>query len=62
MKHYVETYKTVGGFRWKVYHYGETGDREVVVMRSDTIFTSEAKANAAALEWMRANKVDHESF
>ncbi len=53
MKYFYETYKTPGGWRWKVYHYDATGQQEIVTARSDTkSYVTEEQAADACAQWL----------
>lgn len=58
-KYYYESFATQGGFAWKVYHYDESGNKEIVD-RVERGFQSQEKALDAAGEFMEEQNIDGE--
>lgn len=46
-----------GDFVGVVYHYDETGNREIIVHKTEVEVT-EGDAEDAVVDWMEANKID----
>ena len=59
MQHY---YTSVGSgpFWGKVYTYDPTGNKEIVVWKSDEEYKTEFEAQDAAIEWAEANNLEVE--
>jgi hypothetical protein len=51
IEHFAESYPSDGGYRWKIYHYDETGNREIVDHRSDEVYESRYDADDAASDF-----------
>lgn len=59
-QHYYEAFETRDAWRFKVYHYDETGNREIGVYRSLKEFPTKEQAEDAAVEWCEDNGIDAE--
>lgn len=61
MKHYYyETFEASGYFGWRIFHYDETGNIEVVVFRSTKKYGTEGLAADACSEFQEDNNIDAE--
>lgn len=52
---YIETFERDGFYRWKIYHYDETGNREIIISRSSGEFGSRSEAVNDATDWIEDN-------
>jgi hypothetical protein len=50
-KFYLETWGEAGSYGWKIYHYDETGNRELLDHRSVATFDSPNQAVDAGVEF-----------
>jgi hypothetical protein len=58
-KHYYEVTGT-SPYGWKVYHYDSSGNKEVIVAKSNRSYDSPDRAHDAACEWLEDNNLDAE--
>lgn len=60
-KHYYGSRESEGGFyKGIVYHYDQSGNRQVKVWTSEELFDSSEEAQDAAAGWADANYIDAE--
>jgi hypothetical protein len=57
---YYETQESDGYYRFKVYHYDRTGNKEIRLHTSEYEFENEDQANDAATDWLEENKIEAE--
>ena len=59
-KLYWESYDTDGGWAWKIYHYDETGNREIILHRSARKFGYHENADDDCCQFQDDNGIDAE--
>lgn len=59
-KHYYASNEEAGRYRGIVYHYDPSGNRQMVVWKSDELFDSEEEAQDAACDWAMENDIEAE--
>lgn len=59
-QHYYETVESGGGYGWKIYHYDASGNKEIVVHRSEKDYDTEPEAEDACVEFMEEKGIDAE--
>jgi hypothetical protein len=57
---YYEAIQKDGGWYWKIYHYDQSGNKEIVVYRSDRGYDSGPEAEDACCEFQEANNINAE--
>lgn len=55
---YYEVVDEEDRFSWRVYHYDPSGNRVVVLARSDRYYDTPAEAEDACTTWQEENGVD----
>lgn len=63
-QHYYEVVGSKGSdtgpYSWKVYHYDETGNKEIIIARSTSHFKTEAQAINDCVDWLEDNGIEAE--
>lgn len=59
--HFYEAYQDKhDAWRWKVYHYDVTGNKEIIVAKAERGFDTRGEAEDAANDWLEEHDIDAE--